>query len=69
MCFKIGFLREPSEPLLLKIEVENLQTLDFCKRSEIRLLKIEIENLSKLDFLRAKRATFAENREYKIQKS
>ena len=48
MSCKIGFLRERSEPLLLKIELQNLQELDFCERSEQRLWKIEVENLSKL---------------------
>ena len=42
---EIRFLREWSEPLLLKIELQNQQKLDFCERSEQRSLKIEVENL------------------------
>ena len=42
---KIRFIREQSDPLLLKIEFQNVQKLDFGERSELRLLKIEIENL------------------------
>ena len=46
LCFEIRFLRERSEPLWLKIELQNLQKLDFCEQSELRFLsKIEAENL------------------------
>ena len=61
MCFEIRFVRERSEPRLLKIEFQNLSKLDFCEQSELRLPKMEVETLWKLEFLQAKQATFAEN--------
>ena len=50
VVLKIRFLRERSESLLLKIELQNLPKSDFCERSELRLWKIEVENVKKVYF-------------------
>ena len=37
LCLEIRFLRERSEPLWLKIELQNVHKLDFCERSKLHL--------------------------------